>query len=260
MPALVSPDGRWFWDGSRWRSRMVEGPLDLFWFTSTPEWENRILLTGLIALIPIVGSINTLGWTLVATDMIRQRWKELPPAGLQYVERGVAPFVLGLVYGLVAFLVLAALFVGGLVLLFSNGSVPALGVVLIVLSVVFLVAWWLISLLIFAAILIGSDRLGLGHAINPAVLVRLVRQNMNASLHAALIYGLGALALGAVGLMIGFIIPFGGLILSIGLPAVYAMTVPPLATFEARPVAAHAPSAILPASPVTEPQDLDRGR
>lgn len=234
MPALVSQDGRWFWDGSRWRSRLVEGPLELFWFTGTPEWEGRVLLTGLIALIPIVGSMNTLGWTLVATDMIRQRWKELPPAGFHYLERGAAPFVVSFLYGLVGLFVLVAMLVGGFVLLFSNHGRPAAGVVLIVLSVIFIVAWWMISLLLFAAILIGSDRLGLGRAINPVVLVRLVRQNPDVSLHVALIYGLGGLAIGLVGVVIGFIVPFGGIVVSIALPAIYAMTVPALATFEAR--------------------------
>lgn len=234
MPALVSQDGRWFWDGSRWRSRVVEGPLDLFWFTNTLEWQSRVLVTGLIALIPIVGSINTLGWTLAATDMVRQRWNELPPAGFHYLERGVAPFVVSFVYGLVVLFALAAMLVGGLALIFSEHGVPALGVVLIVLSVVLMVAWWLVSLLLFAAILIGSDRVGLGRALNPAVLVRLLRQNRDASVHAALIYGVGGLALGLVGVAIGFIIPFGGVVISIGLPAIYAMTVPRLVGFEVR--------------------------
>ncbi|HYM97392.1 MAG TPA: hypothetical protein VET26_08830, partial [Candidatus Sulfotelmatobacter sp.] len=63
-PAPISPDGRWWWDGARWQSRLVEGELDLFWFTSTPDWFARIAITGLIGLIPIVGTINLLGWTL----------------------------------------------------------------------------------------------------------------------------------------------------------------------------------------------------
>ncbi|TMB46844.1 MAG: hypothetical protein E6J53_04105, partial [Chloroflexi bacterium] len=61
-PALISPDGRWWWDGARWRSRLVEGELDLFWFTSSPDWFGRVALTGLIGLIPIIGTINLFGW------------------------------------------------------------------------------------------------------------------------------------------------------------------------------------------------------
>lgn len=245
MPAVISQDGRWFWDGSRWRSRMVEGPLDLFWFTSTPDWEQRILVTGLIALIPIVGGINTIGWTLAATDMVRQRWKELPPAGFQYLERGVGPFVIQLLYGVIVLFVIIALVVGGVILISSQRSLIALGILLFALAALLLVAWWLISLFFLAAILIGSDRLGLGRAINPAVLIALARQNFDASLHAALIFGIGGLALGLVSLVIGFIIPFGGLIISIALPAVYAMTVPRLAQFEVQ-----TPTPLPPSTPL----------
>jgi hypothetical protein len=223
---------------------MVEGPLDFFWFTSTADWGQRILVTGLIALIPIVGAINVLGWTLVATDMIRQRWKELPPAGFQYIERGVAPFVVQLVYGVIVLFVIIALFVGGLILIFSQRSLTTLGAILILLAVLLLVAWWLISVFFLAAILIGSDRLGLGRAIDPAVLIRLARQNFHVSFQAGLIYGVAALALGLVTVIIGVIIPFGGLLVSIALPGVYAMTVPRLAEFEVHSPTPLPPSAV----------------
>ena len=91
MPSLISQDGRWWWDGTRWRSRAVEGPLDLLWFTTTPDWFQRVIVTGLIGLIPIIGSINVLGWTLTATDMVRGGWKELPPAGTRRSRTGPFP-------------------------------------------------------------------------------------------------------------------------------------------------------------------------
>lgn len=204
----------------------------MFWFTSTQDWQSRILVTGLIALIPIVGSINALGWTLAATDMIRQRWKELPPAGFHYLERGVPPFVISFVYGLVVLVVVVAVAVAGLFAIFAKQWWPVVGAVLLVLASILLVAWWLVSLFLTAAILIGSDRLGLGRAFNPAVLIRLARQNFDASIHVALIYLLGGLAIGTVGLVIGVIVPFGSLVISIALPAIYAIAVPRLATFE----------------------------
>jgi len=109
MPALISEDGRWWWDGRQWRPRTVEGKLDLFWFTSTPDWITRVLVTGLIGLIPIVGAINLLGWTLEASDMVRGGWKELPAPGFRYLERGAAPFVVSLVYAAVVLVVVAIL-------------------------------------------------------------------------------------------------------------------------------------------------------
>ena len=42
-------------DSAPGQLRAVEGPLELFWFTSTPEWVQRALVTGLIGLIPIIG-------------------------------------------------------------------------------------------------------------------------------------------------------------------------------------------------------------
>lgn len=232
MPALVSQDGRWFWDGTRWRSRLVEGPLDHFWFTSTADWQQRILVTGLIGLIPIVGAINLMGWTLATTDNVRRGWKELPPAGFHYLERGGGPFVVSLLYGLVAFLVVAVVFAGGIVLVFTQKGWQVLGIALIVIAVILLVAWWLLSIFLLAAFLIGTDRLGIGRALNPATLVRLARQNFDASIHAGFIYFAAALALAVVGIAIGVIVPFGSFIISIGLPGVYAMVVPHLARFE----------------------------
>lgn len=239
MPALISADGRWWWDDTQWRSRSVEGPLDLFWFTTSPEWIQRVIVTGLIGLIPIVGSINLLGWALAATDMVRSGWKELPPAGFQHLERGVAPFIVGLAYGLVLAVGVAFLAVFAILLGMSGRTllVVALGIGLLIALV--LVAWWLAALYFFAAVLIGSDKLGIANAIDPRRLYALARANHHASLHVALVYAVASIALAVIGVTVGVIIPFGGLLLAIGLPAVYAILVPTLASFN---VPASAPS------------------
>jgi hypothetical protein len=230
-PARISQDGRWWWDGRAWRSRLVEGHLDLFWFTTTPDWLQRVAITGLIGLIPIVGSINLMGWTLVATDMIRGGWRELPPAGFQYLERGVAPFLVSLVYGLVAALMVGSQIVAAVALLLAKPADVLTAIVLIFLAVFLLIAWWLISLYLLAAILIGSDKLGIGKALDPRRLFALAQKNSDASVHVALIYGLGSIALSAASVALSFV-PFGGFLALIALPGVYAMAVPRLATFQ----------------------------
>jgi hypothetical protein len=147
MPVLISQDGRWWWDGTHWQSRAVEGRLDLLWFTKTPDWAQRVIVTGLIGLIPIIGTINLFGWTLTATDMVRRGWKELPPAGFQNLERGVAPFVVSLVYGIVLWVVLIALAVVAVALGTSGRTeLVAIGIAVGVLGVLVLVAWWLATL------------------------------------------------------------------------------------------------------------------
>ena len=225
-PAVISPDGRWWWDGTQWRSRLVEGELDLFWFTSTQDWIPRILVTGLIGLIPIVGIINMYGWTLTATDMVRQRWRELPPAGFQYLERGVAPFVVGLVYGVVALLVLGSLALTAILVGSSDHGRVAIAILIGLLDVLLAIAWWLLMLYMFAAILAGSDRLGIERALDPRRLWAIARANSGPTLSIAGIYLLGALALAAIGAGVGIVVPFGGLIVNLGLPGVFAILVP----------------------------------
>jgi Protein of unknown function (DUF4013) len=242
MPALISEDGRWWWDGTRWRARTVEGKLDLFWFTSTPDWVTRVVVTGLIGLIPIVGSINLLGWTLEATDMVRGGWKELPTPGFRYLERGAAPFVVSLVYVLVLFVVVGMLAFFAVLLAVSGDGRVVLALLPGLLIVLIVLAWWLASLYLFAALLQASDRLGIGKAIDPRRLYALARANHDTSLHVALVYGAATLVVAAISIAVGVIIPFSGLLVSLGLPAVYAMIVPSLATFRVEPTPSRLPA------------------
>jgi hypothetical protein len=231
MPALISEDGRWWWDGTQWRPRTVEGKLDLFWFTSTPEWVSRVVVTGLIGLIPIVGTINLLGWTLEATDMIRGGWKELPAPGFRYLERGAAPFVVSLVYAVVLFVIVVTLVFFTVLLATTGDGRAVLAVVPGLLVVLIFLAFWLASLYLFAALILASDKLGIAKAIDPRRLFALASANHDVSLRVALIYGAATLVYAGISLAIGVVIPFGGFIVSLGLPAVYATLVPSLASF-----------------------------
>ena len=177
--------------------------------------------------------MNLFGWTLVATDMVRQRWRELPPAGFQYMERGVAPFLITFFYGLAFLLVLATLVTAGFVFVFSQPSQIASAIALWLLAVVLLAGWLLVSLYLFAAVIIGADTMGIGRAFNPVRLFALARRNFNVSLHVAIIYGVASIALGLAAGVVGAIVPFGGLAVSLALPAILAMLVPLLATFRA---------------------------
>lgn len=228
---MISPDGRWWWDGRQWRSRLVEGELDIFWFTSTPQWFERVAITGLIGLIPIVGQINLYGWTLSASDMLKQRWRELPPAGFQYLERGAAPFIVMLVYGLIALLILASLAMGGIVLVAGKPAHVAAGVAAFAFLGLLAIAWWLTATYLLAAMFVCSDGLGIGRALNPAVLFAYARRNSDISIRAGITYLVAVVVLGMGAAAASFVIPFAGLALSVGLPAVMAMIAPLLSKF-----------------------------
>jgi hypothetical protein len=229
VPAPISSDGRWWWDGTRWRSRLVEGELDLFWFTSTPDWFARIVVIGLIGLIPIVGSINLYGWTLTAAEMVGRSWRELPPGNFSHLNRGVAPFVTGLVYGVVGLTLFVVSGVIVLLLALSGRAGVPIAIAVGLLALLALTGLWLLWLYLFAALLVVSDRLGIASALNPLRVWAVARANHRASMRFAIIYLLAILVFGAASGIVGTAVPFGGLVVSLALPAIFALVVPALA-------------------------------
>jgi hypothetical protein len=70
------------------------------WPFQDPEWAGKLLVQGLINLIPIVGWIATVGWAVMLIDNYRAGRRVLPPAGF-HLERGIALFVVWLVWAIV---------------------------------------------------------------------------------------------------------------------------------------------------------------
>ena len=70
------------------------------WPFRDPAWPGKMLLQGLIAIIPIVGWIAMTGWLMMAFENARSGKNELPPAGF-HLERGIAIFGVFLIYGVV---------------------------------------------------------------------------------------------------------------------------------------------------------------
>lgn len=94
------------------------------WPFQDPGWFGKMIVQGLITIIPIVGWIATVGWLVMTIDNYRAGRRELPPAGF-HLERGVALFIVLLVWGIV-------FAIPGLVLQSAggsgrNGGVAALG-------------------------------------------------------------------------------------------------------------------------------------
>jgi len=70
------------------------------WPFQDQQWPSKILIQGLIALIPIVGWIALTGWLVMAIDNYRVGRRELPPAGF-HLERGIVLFVVYVIYSIV---------------------------------------------------------------------------------------------------------------------------------------------------------------
>ena len=172
------------------------------WPSRDPEWVTKVLLIGLINLIPIVGQLNLLGWMLAALDNLRAGRPELPPAGFQYIGRGLNLFVVFLVYGLVLGATFGILFGVGIGITAGNdGQGNAVGVPLILLAYALLLLGVLVWYLFTPAVIVATERGGIAGGLNLPRLIAMVGADVNGALQhglfalvAYLIGGLGAIA------------------------------------------------------------------
>ena len=70
------------------------------WAFRDPSWLSKIVVQGLILIIPIIGWIAATGWLLMAFENARSGRNELPPAGF-HLGRGISLFGVYLIYALV---------------------------------------------------------------------------------------------------------------------------------------------------------------
>ena len=172
------------------------------WPSRDPEWVTKVLLIGLINLIPIVGQLNLLGWMLAALDNLRAGRPELPQAGFQYIGRGLNLFVVFLVYGLVLGATFGILFGVGLGITAGNdGQGNAIGVPVILLAYALLLLGVLVWYLFTPAVIVATERGGIAGGLNLPRLIAMVGADVNGALQhglfalvAYLIGGLGAIA------------------------------------------------------------------
>lgn len=189
------------------------------WPSRDPEWVTKVLLIGLINLIPIVGQLNLFGWMLAAVDNLRAGRPELPPAGFQYIGRGLNLFVVFLVYGLVLGVTFGILFGVGLGITAGNdGQGNAIGVPLILLAYALLLLGVLVWYLFTPAVIVATERGGIAGGLNLPRLIAMVGADVNGALQ----HGLFALVayliggLGAIACLIGqiFTAPYGYAVLA----------------------------------------------
>ena len=174
------------------------------WPARDPAWIRKLLVIGLLWLIPIVGTMNLLGWTLRSLDNLRAERYELPPANLSHVVRGARLFLLLLGCGIAFGLLVGAL---------SEATVHALGLA------------ELTGLLIVAlALLLAALQPVLWLGLAPAVLVERPAATLAAAVllwSGVLIAGLGFLVCGVGALLT---VPYGYAVVA-GVLRVYEMQI-----------------------------------
>lgn len=157
------------------------------WPFRDPQWVSKLLIIGLIFIIPIVGWINGFGWMLSSLDNLRAGRVELAAANLSHLGRGVNLFLVYVIYQ-VAILVVYGILIGlGAVLISTNNNAATVvGIFLSILSYAFNIIASLGFLLALPAIVMLTERGGIGGGLNVIEVLRRVRATLTSSLLAGL--------------------------------------------------------------------------
>lgn len=201
------------------------------WPFADREWPSKVIIQGLIAFIPIIGSMALLGWVLMTVDNYRAGRRELAPAGF-HLERGVALWVVLFVYVIVLGIP------GGIVNAVNGGTengggLAALG------GLLYLAAY---ALLIFLApsIFLNTYRAGFSGGFDVAAVWHVAISEPNPALLAAVVF----LVSNFIGIL-GFFVCCVGLLFT--LPYAGAIQAGVLAWYE-RELAGPAPAAAPPSA------------
>ena len=126
-------------EGSRAGATALDNIGDGFgWAFQDPSWFGKMILQGLIWVIPIVGGISLGGWLMLTIDNYRAGRRELAPAGF-HLGRGVAVSFVFLIYGIM--LGIPGVVVSSIGSTLSSSGLSAIG------GLLSLAAWLLLTFL-----------------------------------------------------------------------------------------------------------------
>jgi len=171
----------------------MERVTDAFaWPLRDPDWPVKVLVTGLLLLIPIAGAINGLGWMLATLDRLRAGEERLAPANLGYLGRGLQLFAAQLVYSLAVALVALVIYLPAVLIAVSQGHGSGSTGLILLSLLLNLLAFGVTTVgslaLTFAtpAIVLATDRGGIGGGLAVREIVRRSRANPTNTLIAGL--------------------------------------------------------------------------
>jgi hypothetical protein len=162
------------------------------WPVRDPEWVTKILIIGLIYLIPIVGPINGIGWMLGSLDRLRSGEERLAPANLTHLGRGARVFVVELVYALILVAVGLLLYIPGVTIAIQQNhgqGNPALIAVALLLNLGAFGVFTLGSLALtfmLPAVILATDGGGIGAGLRIGDVLMRSRANLTNTLIAGL--------------------------------------------------------------------------
>jgi Protein of unknown function (DUF4013) len=186
------------------------------WPFRDPDWVSKVLIMGLILLIPIVGGINGLGWMLAALDRLRAGEERLPPANFDHLGRGFRLFVVFFVYYLVVIAIAAVIYVPAVAIFMQQGQeqssanpfVVSLGLALSLLAFGFTTLASLLITFLTPPIVLATDRDGIRGGLRLLHVLRSARVSLTNTLIAGLMLIAASLIaqIGSVACLIGVVL------------------------------------------------------
>jgi len=175
------------------------------WAFRDPAWPGKLLLQGLIAIIPIIGWIAMTGWMMLAFENARAGKTELPPAGF-HLERGIGIFLVFLIYGLVLNIPTVILSVVGQIATYHANNPFNPGSPLIALSYLWLFAAGLFLRFLEPSLIVSTYHRGFAGGMDIPTVWRMATSNVSNSVVAGLLIWVSSV-IGTLGFFccIGFI-------------------------------------------------------
>jgi hypothetical protein len=194
---------------------------------------SKVLLMGLIGLIPIVGQMVLYGWMLTALDNLRAGRDELPPASFSYIGRGVNLFVVLLLYGLALAAVCLILFGIGFGISVAREGASLAGLPFILLGYALALIGSLALYVLSPAIILATDRGGIGGGLNLPSIISRATASGSLAIYAGL-FALVAYLIGGVGAVVCYLgviftAPYGYAVLA-SVVRYYEQNSPPAST------------------------------
>ena len=177
------------------------------WPLRDPDWLQKLVVIGLILLIPIVGSINGLGWMLASLDRLRAGEERLAPANLSYLGRGIRLFAVELIYGLGIAAIALVIYIPSIALAIHEGQGSANPALISIAVLLYLFAFSVTTILSLAlnfaipAIVLATDTGGINGGIQVGAVIRRGSMNLTNTLIAGLML-IAASFVGSLGIVL----------------------------------------------------------
>ncbi|OLC16667.1 MAG: hypothetical protein AUH32_00800 [Actinobacteria bacterium 13_1_40CM_66_12] len=153
------------------------------WPVRDTGWALKLVIIGLIALIPIIGWINGIGWMLASLDRLRSGDERLAAGNFTHIGRGARVFVAELIYGLVVVALGLIFYVPGILIAVNqshgagNPGLIALAILLNLAALGVVALGSLVYTFLLPAAILATDAGGIAAGLRIGAVVRRSRAN-----------------------------------------------------------------------------------